>query len=49
MSTFSLTFGDVAENHKGMQKIDTLSDVGFDLKDINKMKEWFEVQDLLGL
>lgn len=44
MSTFSLTFGDVAENHKGMQKIGTLSDVGFDLKDINKMKEWFEAQ-----
>jgi hypothetical protein len=36
--TFSLTFGDVAENHKGMQKIGTLSNVGFNLNDMNKMK-----------
>ncbi len=42
--TFSLTFGDVAENHKGMQKIGTLSDVGFNLNDMNKMKEWFEAK-----
>ena len=42
MSAFSLTFGDVAENHKGMQKIGTLSDVGFNLKDLTKIKEWFE-------
>jgi len=31
--TFSLTFGDVAENHKGMQKIGTLSNLGFNLSD----------------
>lgn len=42
--TFSLTFGDVAENHKGMQKIGTLSNVGFNLSDINKIKEWFEAK-----
>ena len=42
--TFSLTFGDVAENHKGMQKIGTLSNVGFNLSDMNKMKEWFEAK-----
>jgi hypothetical protein len=42
--TFSLTFGDVAENHKGMQKIGTLSNVGFNLNDMNKMKEWFEAK-----
>lgn len=42
MSTFSLTFGDVAENHKGMQKIGTLSDVGFDLTDLINIKQWFE-------
>ena len=45
MSAFSLTFGDVAENHKGMQKIGTLSDVGFSLNDINKIKNWFEERD----
>ena len=38
IKTFSLTFGDVAENHKGMQKIGTLSNNGFNLDDINKMK-----------
>ena len=32
--TFTITFGDVAENHKGMQKIGTLSDVGFNLNDL---------------
>jgi hypothetical protein len=42
--TFSLTFGDVAENHKGMQKIGTLSNNGFNLNDMNKMKEWFEAK-----
>jgi len=42
--TFSLTFGDVAENHKGMQKIGTLSNVGFNLSDMNKIKEWFEAK-----
>jgi hypothetical protein len=42
--TFSLTFGDVAENHRGMQKIGTLSNVGFNLSDINKIKEWFEAK-----
>ena len=42
VKTFSLTFGDVAENHKGMQKIGTLSNNGFNLDDINKMKIWFE-------
>jgi hypothetical protein len=41
-TTFSLTFGDVAENHKGMQKIGALSDTGFDIRDLNKIKEWFE-------
>ena len=40
--TFSLTFGDVAENHKGMQQIGTLSDKGFDYKDLVQMKRWFE-------
>lgn len=42
MSAVSLTFGDVAENHKGMQKIGTLSQHGFNLKDLNVFKEWFE-------
>lgn len=40
--TFSLTFGDVAENHKGMQKIGHLSDNGFNLKDLVNIKSVFE-------
>ena len=42
--TFSLTFGDVAENHKGMQKIGTLSNSGFNLSDLTQMKAWFEAK-----
>lgn len=40
--TFSLTFGDVAENHKGMQKIGTLSDNGFNFEDLRRIKKVFE-------
>ena len=42
--TFTLTFGDVAENHKGMQKIGTLSDSGFELDDLERIKSWFELK-----
>jgi hypothetical protein len=40
--TFSLTFGDVAENHRGMQKIGKLSNNGFNLEDLEHIKAWFE-------
>jgi hypothetical protein len=40
--TFSLTFGDVAENHKGMQKIGQLSANGFHLDDLIQTKRVFE-------
>ena len=40
--TFSLTFGDVAENHKGMQKIGDLAKEGFRLEDLETAKKWFE-------
>ena len=39
--TFSLTFGDVAENHKGMQKIGKFAEKGFNLNDLNRAKYWF--------
>jgi len=42
--TFSLTFGDVAENHKGMQKIGNLSDHGFNLNDLMNIKNVFETK-----
>ena len=41
-SSISLTFGDVAENHRGMQKIGKISDDGFDLVDLENIKNWFE-------
>ena len=39
--TFTLTFGDVAENHVGMQKIGSLAHRGFDLADLRRAEEWF--------
>ena len=33
--TFSLTFGDVAENHKGMQKIGKFCEKGFTVEDLH--------------
>jgi hypothetical protein len=49
--TFSITFGkrsnpteggDVAENHKGMQKIGSIAQSGFTLEDLENAKKWFE-------
>ncbi|MFY7730798.1 MAG: hypothetical protein ACOVRN_14850 [Flavobacterium sp.] len=40
--TFSITFGDVAENHKGMQMIGQRSADGFTLDDLQQMQAWFE-------
>jgi hypothetical protein len=52
-STISITFGDVAENHKGMQQVGKIADCGFDLNDLNIMKSWFESNnskcELVGL
>jgi alkylated DNA repair dioxygenase AlkB len=45
LKTFTLTFGDVAENHKGMQQIGNLSDVGFTLNDLKQIKAWFEERE----
>ena len=39
--TFTLTFGDMAENHVGMQKIGSLAQSGFDLVDMQRAKNWF--------
>lgn len=41
-NTTTLTFGDVAENHKGMQKMGNLASTGFTLADLEKAKEYFE-------
>ncbi len=40
--TFSITFGDVAENHAGMQKVGSMADRGFNLEELQQMKSWFD-------
>lgn len=40
--TFTLTFGDVAENHKGMQQIGNLSEHGFNKQNLDQVKEYFD-------
>ena len=40
--TFTITFGDQAENHKGMQKIGNLASEGFNLDDLKNAMSWFE-------
>ena len=41
-NTYTITFGDQAENHVGMQKIGSLSTEGFDFDDLLRAQEWFE-------
>ncbi|KAL6055447.1 putative Mimivirus encoded protein [Balamuthia mandrillaris] len=40
--TFTITFGDQAENHAGMQKLGEKATEGFSLEDLQKAKAWFE-------
>jgi hypothetical protein len=40
--TFTITFGDQGENHAGMQKIGSLVDNGFTIKEIHKIKDIFD-------
>jgi hypothetical protein len=41
METITLTFGDCAENHRGMQTIGEMSASGLDLEDLKKTMAWF--------
>ena len=43
--TVTLTFGDCAENHVGMEQIGERSEVGFNLKELQKAQEKFEDKD----
>lgn len=47
--TYTLTFGDQAENHIGMQKIGTLASEGFNLSDMIKMRDWFVQRGCSGM
>jgi hypothetical protein len=42
--TFTLTFGDQAENDVRMQKLGKMADEGFSLNDLSTAKRWFELQ-----
>jgi hypothetical protein len=47
MSTFTITLGDQAENHVGMQKIGASASEGFNLEDLTQAKTWFEARGAL--
>lgn len=40
--TYTLTFGDRAENHKGMQVIGTSAETGFTNEDLMVTRDWFQ-------
>ena len=40
--TYTLTFGDQAENHKGMQKLGKEAKIGFNIEDLQKAEHWFK-------
>jgi hypothetical protein len=42
METITLTFGDCAENHRGMQAIGEMAKCGLDVEELQRTKEWFE-------
>jgi hypothetical protein len=41
LETYTLTFGDCAENHIRMQKIGTMATTGFNLEDLSVAQIWF--------
>lgn len=44
--TFTLTFGEVSENHVGMQKIGNIASHGYSLEDLQKVQNWFQEKDI---
>lgn len=47
MSCITITFGDRAENHRGMQVIGTESEHGFTVEDLEEFKKKFESDGLI--
>ena len=39
--TFTLTFGDRAENHKGMQILGNMAEEGFTKEELVNVRQWF--------
>lgn len=48
-ATITLTFGDQAENHVGMQKIGQLADSGFTMEDLKSIKKKFKKAKIINL
>lgn len=46
MQTFTMTFGDQAENYVGMEKIGTLAESGFNLQDLSNAYHWFVARNI---
>eukprot|EP00042_Codosiga_hollandica_P034434 m.240968 g.240968 ORF g.240968 m.240968 type:complete len:300 (-) comp54409_c0_seq2:80-979(-) len=44
--TFTLTFGDQAENHVGMQKIGQMAERGFSEAELSTAQEWFQARSI---
>ena len=44
--TFTLTFCESGENHKGMQTIGQIAESGFSRRELKKAKQWFEGQGI---
>lgn len=42
--TFTITYGDMAENHVGMQKIGKMAERGFSKTDLDRAAEWFRAR-----
>lgn len=49
MTTITITFGDVAENHFGMQQIGSLAEQGFTLDELKQIKAHFGEGELIKL
>jgi len=44
--TYTITFGDQAENHVGMAKIGTLASTGFNIEDLKTAKARYRDRNL---
>jgi alkylated DNA repair dioxygenase AlkB len=47
MTTITVTFGDQAENHVGMEKLGNLASEGFRLEELENAKDWFEEKGIV--
>ena len=46
MACITITFGDCSENNVGMEKIGTISDIGYTSKDLDIVSNYFSGKDI---